>query len=41
MRQRLGLADVLLKQPQLIIMDEPTQGLDPRLRASSSTSSAG
>jgi ABC-2 type transport system ATP-binding protein len=29
MRQRLGLADVLLKQPQLIIMDEPTQGLDP------------
>jgi ABC-2 type transport system ATP-binding protein len=30
MRQRLGLADVLLKQPQLIIMDEPTQGLDPQ-----------
>jgi ABC-2 type transport system ATP-binding protein len=29
MRQRLGVADVLLKQPQLIIMDEPTQGLDP------------
>jgi len=29
MRQRLGLAEVLLKQPQLIIMDEPTQGLDP------------
>jgi ABC-2 type transport system ATP-binding protein len=29
MRQRLGVADVLLKQPQLIIMDEPTMGLDP------------
>jgi len=31
MRQRLGLADVLIKEPQLIIMDEPTQGLDPEL----------
>lgn len=29
MRQRLAVADVLIKQPQLIIMDEPTQGLDP------------
>jgi ABC-2 type transport system ATP-binding protein len=29
MRQRLGVADVLIKRPQLIIMDEPTQGLDP------------
>lgn len=29
MRQLLGVADVLLKQPRLIIMDEPTQGLDP------------
>lgn len=29
MRQRLGVADVLLKQPQFIIMDEPTLGLDP------------
>ncbi len=29
MRQRLGVADVLLKRPQIIIMDEPTQGLDP------------
>ncbi len=29
MRQRLGLADVLIKQPKLIIMDEPTSGLDP------------
>ena len=29
MRQRLGVADVLIKNPELIIMDEPTQGLDP------------
>jgi len=29
MRQRLGVADVMIKQPKVIIMDEPTQGLDP------------
>jgi ABC-2 type transport system ATP-binding protein len=29
MRQRLGLVEILLKQPELIIMDEPTLGLDP------------
>ncbi len=29
MRQRLGVADVLIKNPRVIIMDEPTQGLDP------------
>lgn len=29
MRQRLGLADVLLKQPRLVILDDPTLGLDP------------
>lgn len=29
MRQRLGLADVLIKQPHIIILDEPTLGIDP------------
>lgn len=29
MRQRLGLAELLIKQPRIIIMDEPTLGLDP------------
>ena len=29
MRQRLGLADVLIKSPNVIILDEPTLGLDP------------
>lgn len=29
MKQRLGVAELLLKQPQIIIMDEPTLGLDP------------
>lgn len=29
MRQRLGIADVLMKDPKVIIMDEPTAGIDP------------
>ena len=29
MRQRLGIADVLMKDPGIIIMDEPTAGIDP------------
>lgn len=29
MRQRLGLADVLVKKPKLAILDEPTSGIDP------------
>jgi ABC-2 type transport system ATP-binding protein len=33
MRQRLGLAEVIMKQARLAILDEPTSGLDPQSTA--------
>jgi energy-coupling factor transport system ATP-binding protein len=32
-RERLGLAAVAVAEPELLVLDEPTRGIDPRRKA--------
>ena len=32
MKQRIGIAQTLLNLPRILVVDEPTAGLDPRER---------
>jgi ABC-2 type transport system ATP-binding protein len=34
MRRRVGIASTLIGDPEIVIMDEPTAGIDPKERIS-------